>query len=159
MDGFDEATNFLSGEKYPTLSLVLPVLDGLKSHLNLDEDDESACKTIIKGVFLKSVKYYINRFNLDEKNDQLLAATFLDPRFKRFKRFNENSKLIIAAKRVIKEFVKNNKITSDIERSNNDDAATPTPQVAKKSLNVKYFLILYLNTLILRILFKKSFKF
>jgi hypothetical protein len=104
LNGFEEATNFLSGEKYPTVSMVLPVFQSLKCHLTTSDEEDSEFKVHLSSMFLKSLNYYISRFGLNESNPDYLAATFLDPRFKKFRRFNDINKLNTAAKKTIKGY-------------------------------------------------------
>lgn len=78
---FEEFTNYISGEKYPTASAVIVMVNGL---MQLCEvlDKKTELSSIVKTV-LNSIKEGIqNQFKNIERSNTLSMCTFLDPRFK-----------------------------------------------------------------------------
>ncbi|XP_022170536.1 zinc finger BED domain-containing protein 1-like, partial [Myzus persicae] len=79
---FNLITTELSGEKYPTLAMVIPLVRGVNIALN------SKIMETELGVALKTklIKNMSDRFNLIEDNDFspcFAMSTVLDPRFKK----------------------------------------------------------------------------
>ncbi|CAH1997729.1 unnamed protein product [Acanthoscelides obtectus] len=77
---FEGATKTISGEKYATASLVIPLVNGLKSVcLKLTKKD---FHPDVIQVVLKLNSGLFDRFESVERSNTLTACTFLDPRFK-----------------------------------------------------------------------------
>lgn len=77
---FEEVTKTISGEKYATGSLVIPLSNGLKA----------VCQNLLKMEFNKNVRLVVEKLNASlierfknvELSNTLAFCTFLDPRFK-----------------------------------------------------------------------------
>jgi hypothetical protein len=80
LEPFEEATKTLSGDKYATLSLLIPIITSLTVHLKKikRETNSHIAKTIITSL-LNSLQ---SRFRTIEKNTIITSATLLDPRVK-----------------------------------------------------------------------------
>ncbi|KAE9532735.1 hypothetical protein AGLY_009816 [Aphis glycines] len=69
----------LSGKKYPTLSVVIPLIRGLQHilrNLKTKTDIEDVFRNMLMDIFSR-------RLGILEKNKIVTKATFLDPRFKK----------------------------------------------------------------------------
>lgn len=76
---FEIMTVELSGEKYPTLSVVIPLIRNLQHILR-----NLKTKTDIGDVFRNMLMEIVSRrLGILEKNKIVAKATFLDPRFKK----------------------------------------------------------------------------
>ncbi len=74
---FEEATNLMSGSRFPTLSMVIPVLNILNKLLESTSDGLNDLKlALINGIDSRWPDY--------QKVPVLAAASLTDPRFKRF---------------------------------------------------------------------------
>ena len=80
LEPFKDATEVLSGQRYPTLSCLAPILKDLRDKIAIKADDSDMLK-IAKGAMMRD---FDDRYI--DTNVQLLMtkATFLDPRFKKF---------------------------------------------------------------------------
>lgn len=75
---FECATKEISGEKYITVSKIVPMVNCLSTHLKKFEgttESITAAKTSLEAEIAK-------RFGLTEQNSRLAISTLLDPRFK-----------------------------------------------------------------------------
>lgn len=80
LEVIEVATTQLSGEKYPTMSLVLPLVFGLRSQLAESDDDRCAV-----ALFKRKLREQLTvRFSLDDLDPTSLPVlcTALDPRFR-----------------------------------------------------------------------------
>ena len=74
------ATIFISAEKQPTASKILPTLAKLRIEMTVNEANDSPLATEMKICILEN----LNRRYTDEKlSSFLLKASFLDPRYKK----------------------------------------------------------------------------
>ena len=80
---FDKAGEELSGEKYVTSSLIIPMLSFLRGSVRINEKD-SLFKASLKKDLLESINFYEEKYKL-LKNELILACTYLNPRFKHMK--------------------------------------------------------------------------
>ena len=78
LEPFKIATQHLSGEKYPTISALGPLLNEIKSVITVSDDDSNAVKEFKRVLRQDLDDRYVN------PNIKLLLhkASFLDPRFK-----------------------------------------------------------------------------
>ena len=83
LEPFKNATEVLSGQKYPTPSCLAPILKDLRDKLIVNADDSSVLKTA-KSVMLKD---FDNRYQSADVQLLMNKAAFLDPRFKKFLHF------------------------------------------------------------------------
>lgn len=76
---FESMTLELSGEKYPTLSLVIPLIRGLQFMVKNIKPETDA------GILLQNslLDIVTRRLEILEKNKIVAKSTFLDPRFKK----------------------------------------------------------------------------
>lgn len=87
---FFDATNELSGVKYPTLSIVIPILLSLKQLLQSDPND-SMFSLIFKRYLLHHTENYIVKYNI-LNIELLITATYLDLRTKMFAKCSDLEK-------------------------------------------------------------------
>ncbi|RVE42621.1 hypothetical protein evm_012707 [Chilo suppressalis] len=79
---FEYVTRDISGEKYSTMSKIIPTVNCLREqikNIKCHGDDEKRIVEPLKERFLKEIN---NRFAPIENNRNLAVATILDPRFK-----------------------------------------------------------------------------
>lgn len=69
----------LSGEHYPTLSIVIPLIRGLQYTLR-NKTTTTAAGTLLKKT---AIDVLVRRLGILESNKIVAKATFLDPRFKK----------------------------------------------------------------------------
>jgi len=96
LKAFDDGTEIMSGEKYPTIGLVRPLLKKVEVILTDKEDDTTLVKQI-KGAIKRDID---QRYLDDEISVVLTVAMFLEPRFK------EMPFLTRREKEVVKQTVK-----------------------------------------------------
>jgi len=72
---FMDVTTLMSGATYPTVSMILPVLDGLKDILR----STTGGLDVLRDVFVRLLE---DRFGDVFADPELCAATVIDPRFK-----------------------------------------------------------------------------
>lgn len=77
---FEEATTILSGQRYETASLLIPLFFAVKQNVELDEQD-SECAKILRSALKKSVDFYIKKYGYFQSSI-LSAVSFLDPRLR-----------------------------------------------------------------------------
>ena len=78
LGSFDEATIALSGQRYETASLVIPLCYALKQCVAKDRLDSDYASTL-RSALRNSVDYYLEKYDY-VNTDVLSAITFLDPR-------------------------------------------------------------------------------
>ena len=96
LKAFHDATEIISGEKYPTIGIVKPLLKKLEATLATREDDSSLVKQI-KGVIQEDIG---QSYQGEDISTLLKMALFLEPRFKEMPFLNR------AEKQQVKEIVK-----------------------------------------------------
>ena len=79
LEVFHSATEIVSGEKYPTLGIVLPLLHKLLYHTLAGAENDNALTKRIKQVIRDDLK---SRYQDDVVKKKLSIAMYLDPRFK-----------------------------------------------------------------------------
>ena len=118
LKAFHDATEIISGEKYPTIGIVKPLQKKLEVTLVTKKDDSSLVKQI-KGVIQKDIgQCYQN----EEISTLLKVAMFLEPRFKEMPFLNR------AEKQQVKEIVKFElqRFIEQTEELHVEDADVPT---------------------------------
>ena len=93
------ATELLSGSKYVTSSLSLPIYYSIKQHIKVGNNDSLMIKSI-KTMLLAGLDVYSNKYDL-QNNKLLLGATFLDPKYKQFSKFENKIELFQEAEEFI----------------------------------------------------------
>ncbi|CAG8686845.1 9811_t:CDS:2, partial [Dentiscutata heterogama] len=92
----EEATEWLGGQKYCTLSLIYPTIQALK--YDYVEETEKTDSSINRPNFTKTINLVKNAiydalYNyFDSPPNSVLLASILDPRFKKMKRWPEEEK-------------------------------------------------------------------
>lgn len=84
---FEEVTKSISGEKYCTASLVIPLTNGLKNVCTILHKKNLSPSAIEVSTLLKGLN---TRLNNIENSSTLLMCMFLDPRFKEITFSNAN---------------------------------------------------------------------
>ena len=94
--------------------MCLPIIYLINENLKIEKNDSEFSKTL-KKVLSDSVEFYCNKYNLTRKKEYI-AATFLDPRFKKFSKMPEKENDLFSkdAKKYIKEYLESNPIASQI---------------------------------------------
>lgn len=114
LSDFDSATQIVSGEKYPTISLIKPLLRTLINHCIVDVSQDSS--------LIKSVKETVDK-DLDKRYKQprtqniLNITTIIDPRFKNDNEYGSDSiqiELITATKDLWESTELSNQTDSEI---------------------------------------------
>lgn len=95
---FIQATEQLSGEKYPTLAMVIPIVRGIQFNINMCSPGNEF-GNIFKNCLSENVR---TRFGFIEGNKLASAATFIDPRFKKIG-FDVSSNANSAEQNVLRE--------------------------------------------------------
>ena len=73
---FKTTTELISGDKYPTICYIKPLIQKLTTHLTKARCDESACIRDMKSEMLKNLK---TRYTDERVIDMLNIAAILDP--------------------------------------------------------------------------------
>ena len=73
-----EATKLMEGDSYVTLSLYIPIIEGLKNILE-SNSESSETEEELYNVLKESV---LERFDFAKKDELLITAMMVDPRFK-----------------------------------------------------------------------------
>ena len=133
---FYKMTVKISGQNYETCSFIIPCLKSLQVAMEAlceIDDNNSDFKIQIASALKRSVNFYIDEFGFF-KDSFLMASTFLDPRVRKFKKFNEKESLnaINNAKKFIKSFINDHEIDPIA-------ASTPTPGPTRVKLNIFNF--------------------
>ena len=81
LEGVDQVTTTLSGERYSTVSWCLPLLFGLRDTAKPDRNDN----TVLSAIKRKLTEQLNLRFELNtlEMDSPMVFSTALDPRFRR----------------------------------------------------------------------------
>ncbi|KAL4134780.1 hypothetical protein QTP88_006495 [Uroleucon formosanum] len=128
---FEHMTSELSGEKYPTLSLVIPLIRGLQYTVKNIKPDTHA------GILLQNTLLDVvaRRLGSLEKNSIVAKSTFLDPRLKKTA-FGLADNADNTEKWIIEELTSNIYINNDNENIRNNISETPSsPIVTCESSN------------------------
>ena len=85
LDIFQTATTYVEGDKYVSISSVIPIIWGILESYKMSEDnkDEHGFQKCFKETMFASLK---NRFYLDQSNVNFKyyqMTTFLDPQYKK----------------------------------------------------------------------------
>ena len=89
MEDFYDATKILSGELYPTIGVVFPILNRFLTVLLVsDSNDKDAAKKIKE----KIKQDLVTRYQGDEIENVLHISMYLDPRFKALPMLTEQQK-------------------------------------------------------------------
>ena len=108
---FNVVTEKLSAENYSTISLIIPsfclLLNSMGNNLDENEDD---FKNEFKSILYNKIKFYVNKFQI-LNNDVLAAATFVNPRTKKFSHATSEERKFLKsrAENFIKSFFQKNK--------------------------------------------------
>ena len=92
---FYQMTVKLSGQNYVACLFIIPCLKSLQVAMEAlceNDDDNSEFKIQIASALKRSVNFYIDEFGFF-KDSFLMASTFLDPRVRKFRKFEEWDKL------------------------------------------------------------------
>ncbi|XP_050054962.1 zinc finger BED domain-containing protein 4-like [Aphis gossypii] len=127
---FEIMTAELSGEKYPTLSVVIPLIRGLQHILK-----NLKTKTDIGDVFRNMLMDIVSRrLGILEKDKIVAKATFLDPRFKKTA-FGLLENASNAQKWVSKELTMMISTNNDMENEMNTTESTTTAHTLNSTNN------------------------
>ena len=80
LEPFKDAIEVLSGQRYPTLSCLAPILKDLRDKLAVKADDSNVLKTAKKAM----MKDFDDRYQDGDVQLLMNKAAFLDPWFKNF---------------------------------------------------------------------------
>lgn len=76
----NEATTISSGAKYPTLSMIIPLIEGMLDNITKSTAKSVHCSGIqFSRELVRAIK---SRFPLLKSNFTLMSSMYLDPRFK-----------------------------------------------------------------------------
>ena len=135
LEPFNDATEVVSGEKYPTIGIVLPVLlKFLHKTLKFSEDDSPIVREI-KNAIKSNLE---NRYQDSEVKKTLRLATYLDPCFKALSFLNEADRIEVRqqVKDALVELIKS---VDQSEPESPDPSTTPgvdTPPKQKRKLEL-----------------------
>lgn len=87
---FYDATVEISKVKYPTISVVIPIFQGLLNVLEMNEND-SIFTLVFKKILSHYTEHYIQKYKIFD-NNLFITATYLDVRTKLFVRCTETKK-------------------------------------------------------------------
>lgn len=77
---FETSTRLISGEKYCTISLVLPIINELQTQISLKKDFHHESGPQLQKILLGLIKENLFKY---EDTKECLLGTILDPRFKK----------------------------------------------------------------------------
>lgn len=117
---FKVATATLSAFKYPSVSMVIPTINQLKYHLQLD-CDKSTCLQILKENLVNNID---TRWPSYEFNTAYAIATIIDPRYKDCG-FQDPEAIVEARRMVLKEMASQTDLLCE---SSTAQLTTITPQ-------------------------------
>ena len=89
---FDTTTELISGEKYPTIVYIKPLIGKITTHLTKVELNESASITQMKSKMLKDLE---TRYTDDRVKEILIIGAILDPRNKNYLMTSTNKDILI----------------------------------------------------------------
>lgn len=132
LKSFREATEIMSGEKYPSLGIVLPLLKKILSTLIPKEGDISLVREVKNTVRTDLESRYQN----DQVKRMLRIATFLDPRFKTlpFVETSERLEIKMAVVSELTTFIESKEGSKDAPELPDPDVSVP-PKKKKKLEN------------------------
>ena len=128
---FDDATEIVGGEKYPTISIIAPLLH---KFINITLKEEESDSPITKEVKEAIREDLTTRYQSDEIQIMLNMAMFLDPRFKSLSFLKETEKAVILShlKSALTEQIE--KVKEENQNgvvSNEDSMVVPSPKKKK----------------------------
>ncbi|CAL4122636.1 unnamed protein product [Meganyctiphanes norvegica] len=89
---FDTTTELISGEKYPTIVYIKPLIGKITTHLTKVEFNESASITQMKSKMLKDLE---TRYTDARIKEMLIIGAILDPRNKNYFMTSTNKNILI----------------------------------------------------------------
>ena len=89
---FETTTVLVSGEKYPTINYIMPLIEKITTHLTTDQPNESAPITQMKSQMLTNFK---TRYTDARVKEMLIIASILDPRKKNHQMTYSNTDLLV----------------------------------------------------------------
>ena len=119
---FKDATELLSKEKNPTMSLILPVITLLRNVLCSDSGSSSVKK--MKEIMLKD---FDGRFSDDELQTFFAVSAFLDPRFKNLAFMNEELRQVTIAK--VKQILSENEGVPTVKKEPDEPPVPSLPSM------------------------------
>lgn len=142
-------TTRLSGEVYPTLSLLIPLMSGLQKTLEPKQKDKSVI-TKVKQALRKELK---RRFSLDclDVESKVVLAAALDPRFRGLTLLSEDERKEVEACLI--------RITStEVQQSSSSESGTdPDKQLGPTESDRLDQLLEFLMTTIVKTAWRRKF--
>ena len=133
LDVFNSATEIVSGEKYPTLGIVAPLLHKLLSHTLAETESD---KRLTKRIKMAIREDLMSRYQDDVVKTKLSVTTYLDPRFKALSFLDrlERKEVLADVKLAILEAI-------DADQQHQQAATEPEPSEpsSKKRKLAKFF--------------------
>jgi len=129
---FHEATEKLSGEKFATVSMILPLFNSIRSMLP-NESNMRGTKALFISALRKSFDHYSSKYSIFD-NQVLITAAFLDPRFKKFSRFSNEESL--SYKQTAKKFIRDAANKYKLAEQINSDPITSAASAKKAKLKI-----------------------
>ena len=136
LKAFHDATEIISGEKYPTIGIVRPLLKKIEVTLATKEDDSTLVKQI-KGVIQKDIG---QRYQDEDISTLLKVAMFLEPRFKEMLFLNGTEKQQVKeiVKFELQRFIEQTEElhTEDVPTTSQPESEPSHPPAKKKKLEL-----------------------
>ena len=121
---FYEATEILSGELYPTIGVVFPILNRFLTVLLVPDSNDNDVVMKVKGKIKQDL---ITRYQGDEIENVLHISMYLDPRFKLLPMLTEQQK------RAVRSAVKVELTTTILREREKNQRSEETEQTASQS--------------------------
>lgn len=121
---FAQVTTIISGEQYPTVSLIAPL-----KHKLLEQLTQPSASLLIRSLKEEMVRDLENRYNTTAEVDFLNHCSFMDPRFKNMKFLSEGEKRYVIAgikEEVVNVCCNNDRITQT-GAGNDNSTSTSRP--------------------------------
>lgn len=137
MKPFEEATKQVSGDKYVTVSIIIPIVVGIQT--NLQNVCTGLTCNIAKYLHSKLIASVIKRLFSNETRTVPRVATLLDPRFKKhaFRNSENASQAHIYTQKELANFMQKTKLLSnaglDDKGVENEPDSTPSTSKATNS--------------------------
>ena len=130
LEPFKNATEVLSGQKYPTLSCLGPILADLKEKIAANPLDSTTVKSAKRAMRIDLSERYQNLDVLEFMN----KAAFLDPRFKSLAHLSTSTveDVVMSLQRDIVHLLEAESVDQSGESTTNDTNEEPPPQKKKK---------------------------
>ena len=131
---FNDATEVVSGEKYPTISIITPLIHKLLNVLKATSEDSTLTKQI-KSTIHQDLQC---RYQSHVLQQTLRLAAFLDPRFKTVRFLEEDERDEVeryAGHQLVKIIVEKEAESTGAEYSTSEPY--PPPPTKKKQLEVR----------------------